>query len=199
VRLFSLICLAEQFGNLKDTLGSIFGIFTLMRYLRIAIAKLRGEPLPPEEEITPESFVAFNNPNNPSPPPQANRKPLIIFLLALFGLPYLMGKLIRGLAYAKSHSLAPAPFNPSIAELFRATFDFLPQNAAAEVPLRRGDVVAVVARAEEGWWRVRLRDGREGYVPASYLEGLHNPSRPPPIMSPPGEKGHAFIEEFKDE
>jgi peroxin-13 len=195
-----LTYLAEQFGNLKDTLGSIFGIFTLMKYLRIAIAKLRGKPLPPEEEITPESFNTFTNPNDPTPPPPTNRKPLIIFLLALFGLPYLMGKLIRGLAYAQSHSLShAAPFDPSTVELFRATFDFLPQNAAAEVPLRRGDVVGVVARAEGGWWRVRLRDGREGYVPASYLEGVHKPSRVLPIMSPPGEKGHAFIEEFKDE
>ena len=195
--------LAEQFGNLRDTLGSVFGIYTVMKYLRITIAKLRGKPLPSEEteQLSTESFNTFHNTNDPNVP-TSSRKPLIIFLLALFGLPYLMSKLIRGLAYAQSHALQPRhpPFNPSTAEFFRATFDFLPQNAAAEVPLRKGDVVAVVVKAAGGWWKVRLRDGRQGYVPASYLENVHNPSRsPPPIISPPGEKGHAFIEEFKDD
>ena len=192
--------LAEQFGNLRDTLGSIFGIYTLMKYLRIAIAKLRGKPLPSEEteQVNAEPFNNTHEPNAPTP----SRKPLIILLLALFGLPYLMSKLIRGLAYAQSHTLQQRhpPFDPSKAEFFRATFDFLPQNAAAEVALRKGEVVAVVAKAAGGWWKVRLRDGRQGYVPASYLENVHNPSRsPPPIISPPGEKGPAFIEEFKDE
>jgi flagellar basal body rod protein FlgF len=84
-------------------------------------------------------------------------------------------------------------------------FDFMPQNRGEELLLRKGDVVAVVVQGQSGWWRVRARDGREGYVPSNYLEKVYNPGqqqtsgRPGPIMSPPGEKGHAFIEEFKDE
>jgi len=61
-------------------------------------------------------------------------------------------------------------------------------------------------RGDSGWWRVRARDGREGYVPSNYLEAYipaqmqqQQQQGVGPIMSPPGEKGHAFIEEFKDE
>jgi peroxin-13 len=195
----ALTSLAEQFGNLRDTLGSIFGIYAVMRYIRVAIAKLRGRPLPPEDaDISAESFNDFNDPNSPSPPPRSSKKPLIIFLLAVFGLPYLMGKLIRAMAHSRPHTLSSTPFDPSSAQFYRAMFDFVPQNPASEIPLRKGDVVAIVERTDAGWWRARLGDGREGYVPSTYLESVHNPSKPVPIMSPPGEKGHAFIEEFND-
>ena len=172
-----------------------------MRYIRVAIAKLRGTPLPPEEsDISTNSLSSFNDPNAaPPPPPRTGKKPLIVFLLAVFGLPYLMGKLIRAMARPQSHAISSGPFNMSSAEFFRAQFDFVPGNQATEVPLRRGDVVVIVYRTDSGWWRVRLRDGREGFVPATYLEPIHNPSQTAPIISPPGEKGNAFIEEFKDE
>jgi SH3 domain len=109
-----------------------------------------------------------------------------------------MGKLIRAMANTQSHTLSPVPFDPSSAQVYRAKFDFIPQNPASEVPLRKGDVVAIVQRTDAGWWRARLRDGREGYIPSTYLESVHNPTNPPPILSPPGEKGHAFVEEFSD-
>jgi peroxin-13 len=172
-----------------------------MRYIRAAIAKLRGIPLPSEEsDISTNSLTSFNDPNTaPPPPPRVSKKPLIIFLLAVFGLPYLMGKLIRAMAYSRSHAIPSRPFDLSSAEFFRAQFDFVPRNQATEVPLRRGDIVAIIYRTDSGWWRARLRDGREGFVPATYLEPIHNPSHTAPIISPPGEKGHAFVEEFKDE
>ena len=56
-----MVSVAEQFGNLRDTLGSILGIFTLMRWIRTAIAKLTGRPLPASsKDLTPASFAAFN-------------------------------------------------------------------------------------------------------------------------------------------
>jgi peroxin-13 len=175
----------------------------MMRYIRIALAKLRGKPLPPEQnDINADTFSTFpdpNKPNAPPPPPRMSRKPLIIFLLAIFGLPYLMAKLIRAMASQQAHAIQNAPYDASNPQLYRAIFDFIPQNPAAELPLRKGDVVAIVHRPEGGWWRARLRDGREGFVPATYLEIVHNPGQSGPIVSPPGEVGHAFIEEFRDE
>jgi peroxin-13 len=171
----------------------------MMRYIRIAIAKIRNKPLPDEgHDITPADFSSFD-PNSPVPP-RASRKPLIIFLLAVFGLPYLMGKLIRAMANPKPQ--ISRPFDPSSAQFYRAVFDYIPRNPAAEMPLRKGDIVAVIQRMEGGWWRARAQDGREGFVPAGYLEGVHHPGRnaqSAPIVSPPGEAGHAFIEEFKGE
>ena len=43
---FAMVSVAEQFGNLRQTLGSVLGIFTVMRWIRTAIAKLTGRPLP---------------------------------------------------------------------------------------------------------------------------------------------------------
>ena len=170
-----------------------------MRYIRIAIAKLRGKPIPQEEtDTSTNSLSSFSDPNAPAPP-RASKKPLIIFLLAVFGLPYLMSKLIRAMAHTQSHALPSEPLDPSSVQFYRAIFDFIPRNPASEVPLRKGDVVAIVLRTDSGWWRARLQDGRVGFVPATYLEAVHNPSQPTPPVSPPVERGRAFIEEFKDE
>lgn len=166
----------------------------MMKYIRIGLAKIRNKPLPTEDEINTDSFSSFTDPNAPTPP-RASKKPLIIFLLAIFGLPYLMGKLIRAMA----KDPRTIPFDPSTTQLYRAIFDYIPRNAAAEIPLRKGEVVAVVHRPQGGWWRARTKDGREGFVPNTYLESVHNPGQSAPIASPPGEFGHAFIEEFKDE
>ena len=171
-----------------------------MRYVRVVIAKLRGKPIPPD--ISTDSYSNFDDPiaPPPTPPRTNNKKPLIIFLIAVFGLPYLMSKLIRIMGHSQPHALLSRPFDLSKAQLYRAMFDFIPHNPASEIPLRRGDVVAVIYGTNGGWWRARLRDGREGYVPSSYLELVHNPGQQAePIVSPPGEKGHAFIEEFKNE
>jgi len=189
------LMLAEQFGNLKETLGSVFGIYAIMRYIRVAIAKLRGTPLPPEE-ISTDDFSSFNDSN--THPPRASRKPLVIFLLAVFGLPYLMSKLIRAMASSQTHSPSNPPFEPSNAQFYRAIFDFMPRNPASEIALKKGDIVAVTGLTESNWWRARTRDGREGYVPATYLEIVHD-STQRAVVPLVGEQGHAFIEEFKDE
>lgn len=176
------------------------------------MAKLRGQPIPPEEtDLTHDEFNQFNDPNNPNgphpPPAPMSKKPLVIFLLAVFGLPYLMGKLIRAMARQPqritSSSMGSRPLDPG-AQFYRAMFDFMPRNRGEELLLRKGDVVAVLLPGQSGWWRVRARDGREGYVPSNYLERIYNPAQQPqegarPILSPPGETGHAFIEEFKDD
>ena len=103
------------------------------------------------------------------------------------------------MAYTQSHAISNRRVDLSTAEFYRSKFDFIPRNPAGEIPLRKGDIVAITHRTDKGWWRARLIDGREGYVPAAYLEPIHNPSQPPPIISPPGEMGHAFVEEFKGE
>jgi peroxin-13 len=200
-----MISVAEQFGNLRDTLGSIFGIYALMRYFRITMAKLRGQPLPPDDDSLQDTDPSnqFNPHDNPPTSP-ISKKPLVVFLLAVFGLPYLMGKLIRAMARAKRIT-SSARVDLLSTQMYRAAFDFVPRRAG-EVALRRGDVVVALTRGDSGWWRVRSRDGREGYVPSNYLEVYIPAQMQPqqqqgagPIMSPPGEKGHAFIEEFKDE
>ncbi|KAI7343149.1 hypothetical protein KC320_g9339 [Hortaea werneckii] len=196
---FAMVSVAEQFGNLRQTLGSVLGIFTLMRWIRTAIAKLTGRPPPASsKELTPANFAAFNGASSSAgggpdgAPPRPSRKPFIFFLVAVFGLPYLMGKLIRALAAtqeAESQRLAEnnpqQPLDPSKLDFCRVLYDYTPplqpgQPAPTEgidLAVSKGDLVAVLSKSDplgnsSEWWRCRARDGRVGYLPSPYLETI---------------------------
>ncbi|KAI1187594.1 hypothetical protein F5B17DRAFT_398926 [Nemania serpens] len=198
---FAMVSVAEQFGNLRDTLGSVLGIFTLMRWIRTLIAKLTGRPPPVDAmALTPAAFALFEGRQSPSHNgapghPKPSRKPLIFFLLAAFGLPYLMSKAIRTLAASseeeerkRMEAMAQnAPLDPSKLEFCRVLYDFTPEagNATQGVDLavKKGDFIAVLSKSDplgnpSEWWRCRARDGRLGYLPATFLEIARRPGQP---------------------
>ena len=82
-----MVSVAEQFGNLRQTLGSVLGIFTIMRWIRTAIAKLTGRPPPASgKELTPAKFAAFSGGHLPDGSPAApapSKKPFIFFMVFL--------------------------------------------------------------------------------------------------------------------
>ncbi|KAF2482490.1 Peroxin 13, N-terminal region-domain-containing protein [Neohortaea acidophila] len=200
---FAMVSVAEQFGTLKQTLGSILGIFTLMRWIRSAIAKLTGRPPPASsKELTPANFAAFSGtaaPGGAPAQPRPSRKPFIFFIVAVFGLPYLMSKLIRALAASteaeQQRQLANAPYvgadgqpgqplDPSKLDFCRVLYDYTPQTTPGQqyqegidLAVKKGDLVAVLSKTDpmgqpSEWWRCRARDGRMGYLPAPYLEAI---------------------------
>ena len=184
-----MVAVAEQFGNLRHTLGSVLGIYTLMRWIRSAIAKLTGQPPPASaRELTPAKFAKFTGklPDGSPAPPTPSRKPLAFFLLAVFGLPYLMGKLIKALAknqeeqLRREGQLVDGPVDPNQLEFCRVLYDFNPDTnnqtiQGVDLAVKRGDVVAVLSKSDtlgnpSEWWNCRTRDGRMGYLPSPYLE-----------------------------
>lgn len=196
-----MVSVAEQFGNLRDTLGSVLGIFTLMRWIRTLIAKLTGRPPPVDAmALTPAAFALFEGRQSPSHNgapghPKPSRKPLIFFLLAAFGLPYLMSKAIRSLAASSEEEERRrmeamgqnASLDPSKLEFCRVLYDFTPEagNATQGVDLavKKGDFIAVLSKSDplgnpSEWWRCRARDGRLGYLPATFLEIARRPGQP---------------------
>lgn len=190
---FAMVSVAEQFGNLRQTLGSVLGIFTLMRWIRSAIAKLTGRPPPASgKELTPGNFAAFNGigPDG-APMSKPSKKPFVVFMLAAFGLPYLMGKLIKALARSQEEeekrrmaenpqAYGAEPIDPNKLEFCRVLYDFTPDANANSVQgldlaVKKGDMVAVLSKSDplgnpSEWWRCRSRDGRMGYLPGVYLE-----------------------------
>ena len=192
-----MVSVAEQFGNLKQTLGSVLGIFTLMRWIRTAIAKLTGRPPPASsKELTPANFASFTGrmPDGSPAPPSPSKKPFFFFMLAVFGLPYLMGKLIKALA--KNHEeeerkrMAANPqlldangnLDPNKLEFCRVMYDFTPDTntnvvQGVDLAVKKGDLVAILSKSDplgnpSEWWRCRSRDGRIGYLPSPYLEPI---------------------------
>ncbi|TGJ88310.1 hypothetical protein E0Z10_g492 [Xylaria hypoxylon] len=198
---FAMVSVAEQFGNLRDTLGSVLGIFTLMRWIRTLIAKLTGRPPPADATaLTPAAFALFEGrpaPGSNGAPgqPKPSKKPLIFFLLAAFGLPYLMSKAIRSLAASAEEEERKrveamgqnVSLDPSKLEFCRVLYDFTPEagNATQGVDLavKKGDFIAVLSKSDplgnpSEWWRCRARDGRLGYLPATFLEVARRPGQP---------------------
>jgi len=193
-----MVSVAEQFGNLRNTLGSVLGIYTIMRWIRAGIAKLTGRPPPASsKELTPAKFAAFTGrlPDGSPAPAAPSKKPFIFFLVAVFGLPYLMGKLIKALAKGQEEAarhqreglpqpgeVPDAASDPAKADFCRALYDFVPEAQAGAVQgldlaVKKGDLVAVLSKTDplgnaSAWWRCRARDGRVGYLPAPYLEPI---------------------------
>lgn len=195
-----MVSVAEQLGNLRNTLGSVLGIFTLLRWIRTLFAKLTGRPLPADAtSLTPSAFSAFMNkqgssspalPDGSPSPPRPSKKPFFFFLAAVFGLPYLMGKLIRVLARSQEAeaqrqqelmTLSQAgPVDPSRLDFCRVVYDYSPAAQAAagiDLTVRKGDIVAVLSKTDplgnpSEWWKCRARDGTVGYLPGPYLQTI---------------------------
>ena len=192
-----MVSVAEQFGNLRQTLGSVLGIFTLMRWFRAAIAKLTGRPPPASsKELTPAKFAAFTGrmPDGSPAAPAPSKKPFIFFMAAVFGLPYLMGKLIKALTRSQEEEEkrrqeaspqlydANGTLDPNKLEFCRVMYDFTPETnnnvvQGVDLAVKKGDLVAILSKTDplgnaSEWWRCRSRDGRMGYLPSPYLEPI---------------------------
>jgi peroxin-13 len=205
-----MVSVAEQFGNLRNTLGSILGIFTLLRWARTLFAKITGRPLPVDATaLTPSDFASFEGraapPGAPGAAPRPSKKPFVAFMVLVFGLPYLMGKLIKALAKNQEDEERkrvaaglgpdgqplPQALDPSKLDFCRVKYDFVPEAGVEGVDLavKAGDLVAVLSKSDpmgnpSEWWRCRARDGRMGYLPSPYLEGIQRNTQKQIASSP---------------
>lgn len=206
----AMVSVAEQLGNLRNTLGSALGIFTLLRWFRTLIAKITGRPPPADATaLTPSAFAAFMNgrsqpatlPDGTPAPPKPSKKPFFMFLVAVFGLPYLMGKLIKTLARSQEQRrqlmVGPngepqsAPLDPAKLDFCRVLYDYAPESQEStgiDLGVSKGDIVAVLSKSDpmgnaSEWWRCRARDGRVGYLPGPYLETIQRRPTPQAITS----------------
>lgn len=211
-----MVSVAEQFGNLRQTLGQVLGIYTIIRWIRTAMAKISGRPLPANStDLTPLNFAQFSGklPDGSPAPPRASKKPFFFFIAAVFGLPYLMGKLIRALAKSQEEeeqrrlqsdpqALAAAngqPLDPSKLDFCRVLYDFTPEAnpqvvQGVDLAVKKGDLVAVLSKTDplgnpSEWWQCRARDGRKGYLPAPYLEAIQRRPQQAQLQAAPGAPG----------
>jgi len=77
---------------------------------------------------------------------------------------------------AAPHNPAPAPAakvessaESEEGERHRALFDYDSQNDG-EMSMKEGEIVMITEKDPSGWWYAQAADGREGFVPSSYVE-----------------------------
>ncbi|KAF9268441.1 hypothetical protein L218DRAFT_853572 [Marasmius fiardii PR-910] len=198
---FAMVGVIDQFGQLRNALGSVLGLFGLVRWIKETIT---GRPAMQNE------FRQFINgkpvqgalplPGAPQPP-KPSKKPLIIFLLAIFGVPYAMHRLVKALAARAEQQQRNGglplpgqplpPLDPSQLTFARALYPFTASNSS-ELSLKENEIVAIMGKFDPQlghevdprqevenaqWWKGRTRDGREGWVPKKWVEVLQ---RKPP-------------------
>lgn len=193
---FAMVGVVEQFGQLRNALGSVLGLFGLLRWMKDT---LTGRPHQPAMQGEFQDFLngrPVQGPRSGPPPPKPSKKPLIIFLLAVFGVPYAMAKLIKILnerAQLQQQQLggnAPlGPLDPSALTFARALYPFTP-SSPAELQLKENEIVAIMGKLdpntgaevdprleiETEWWKGRTREGREGWFPKKWVEVLDRKS-----------------------
>lgn len=186
---FAMVGVVDQFAHLRNALGSVLGLFGLLRWLKeLVTGKRSATPMQNE-------FKAFVNgqpvqgPQGP-PAPKASKKPIIIFFLAIFGIPYAMHRLIKVLSerVPPPNALqgpAGAAFDPSTLQFARAKYAFSAASPV-ELSLKENEIVAIMAKldpatgmevdpraqVETDWWKGRTREGREGWFPSKWAEIL---------------------------
>ncbi|CAH6721277.1 peroxisomal membrane protein PAS20 [[Candida] jaroonii] len=214
---FTMVSLAEQFGNLKNALGSILGIYALINFTKKIFYKLTGQKY--NHGINLKEFSKFENKQKKlednlkrnGGKPRISFKPLLIFLAASIGLPYLLSKAIQKINEQQQRrsltqqSQQSSSINPSNLQFAKAIYDFNSENPNIEIDLKKGDLVAILSKLdplgnESKWWKVRSRTGKIGYVPSNFLslierkQTLEIPLTP---SIPPQQQPQELVEEFK--
>ncbi|CEP60206.1 peroxin PEX13 LALA0_S01e05424g [Lachancea lanzarotensis] len=193
---FTMVSMAEQISSLKEMLGSFLGIFAVIKMLKKVLYKITSGRLGmaprikasgvPKSEFAKEfdKFRGHDLERDKRGKRRISWKPLVIFLAAVFGFPFLLRKFVARLAEIQQRKSLLAQKNganssggldPRNLEFARATYDFTPENPQIEVRLLKGDLMAVMSKTDpmgrnSEWWKVRTKKGDVGYVPSNYLE-----------------------------
>ncbi|WFD26676.1 Peroxisomal membrane protein PAS20 [Malassezia nana] len=191
---FAMVGVADQFAHLRNYLGEVLSIFALARQLKHLYLRMTGRGS--LVGIDRKEFSDFRRGSVGKQ--RASKRPLFIFFLAVIGLPYLMGKLVRLITAKQEEERArlakqaaeagtdlqmlqdaqgSSLIDPSKLTFVRARYAY---NAAdnLELSLKQNEIVAVLSKTnpqtgeESQWWRGRTRDGRIGWFPSTYVETL---------------------------
>ncbi|AMD19600.1 HCL551Cp [Eremothecium sinecaudum] len=195
----TMVSVAEQFHNVREMLGSLFGIFAIIKFLKKILYKITGGKMgiPSNSQITQngrntgnkmldefnefrvgrDSFAVTEKRAKP-----ISWKPLIVFMAAVFGFPWLLNKFIFKLQEMQRAGRIGGRNNQELEQLdfsklqfARALYDFVPENPNVECALKKGDLMAIISKLDTAgndsqWWKVRTKKGDLGYVPSNYLE-----------------------------
>lgn len=208
---FTMVSLAEQFGNLKNALGSLLGIYALIAFIKKIFYKVTGQTY--NYGMNLKEFSKFEKQQKKlednikrqqgqlagSSKSRISLKPLLLFLAASIGFPYLLSKAIQKLneqnqrrQREQQQLMGPggAPFDPNNLQFAKTLYEFNPENPNMEIELKPNELVAILSKLdplgnESKWWKVRSRLGKVGYVPLNYLSVIDRKPLPAQELPPP--------------
>jgi len=167
---FALAGVVDQFAQLRNALGSVLGLFGLIRWLRDVLTGRRGSGNNTEMRSEFRQFLNGRPVQGPAarppqpPPPNASKKPLIFFFIALLGIPYAMRKLVKILAdhaaqqqqeqqqqqhhlqHQQGQQILP-PLDPSQLAFARTVYAFQ-ASTPSELGLQENEIVAVMGKLD---------------------------------------------------
>lgn len=213
---FTMVSLAEQFGNLKNALGSLLGIYALINFAKKMFYKITGRSY--NYGINLREFSKFEHKQKKlednlkkGGKGRISFKPLLVFLAASIGFPYLLSKAIqkineqqqrRNLTQQQQQQLQQLGqgFDPANLQFAKALYEFNPENPNIEMELKPNDLVAILSKLdplgnESKWWKVRSRSGKVGYVPSNYLSVIERRKQKDAIQEPVNSS--SMVEDFK--
>ncbi|AET39730.1 peroxin PEX13 Ecym_4710 [Eremothecium cymbalariae DBVPG len=206
----TMISVAEQFQYAKEMLGSFLGIFAIMKFLKRMLYRVTGGKMgiAPKKQLAGgvgdnkllEEFEHFKSGKNGTnmvgvkKPKKMSLRPLLLFLAAVFGFPWLLNKFITKLQEMQNvRRIAGGPAQHQLQgidlnnlEFARAVYDFTPENPRIECSLKKGDLMAIISKLdptgnESQWWKVRTKKGEVGYIPSNYIELIRRQREIEPI------------------
>lgn len=150
---FAMVGVVDQFSQLRNALGSVLGLFGLVRWMRDV---LTGQHSASSLRNEFKDFVGGRPVQGPNgaPAPRPSKKPLIMFLIAIFGIPYAMHRLVRMLNERQQQQQAEAgiagplpPLDPSQLTFARALYQF-DASSPAELSLKENEIVAIMGKLD---------------------------------------------------
>jgi peroxin-13 len=193
----AMVGVVEQFGNLRNYLGQVLSIFAIIRWIRHLWYKITGKSPPVNpNDLTPGNFQQYQESTRYS------RRPILFFVLAVFGVPYLMHKFIQVISRrhqeeqqqltppegaGNNNEIITAPITqtnslPQNLEFCRALYDFRGESSI-ELSFSKGDIIAILSKTDlwgnpSPWWRGRLRNSEPGMFPSNYIEIINKGGNP---------------------
>jgi peroxin-13 len=172
---FALAGVVDQFAQLRNALGSVLGLFGLIRWLRDILSG-RGRGGNGNSVEMHSEFRQFLNGRpvqgpatrpSQSTSPNASKKPLVFFFIAFLGIPYAMHKLVKVLAdraaqqQQQQQQLLPQqgqqqqqqqqqvfpPLDPSQLAFARTVYPFH-ASTPSELSLQENEIVAVMGKLD---------------------------------------------------
>lgn len=149
----AMVGVAEQFGNLKNYLGSVFSIYSIVDTIKSWGLKTVGK----NPSVSVSEFKKYKK--------SSSSKPFLLFLLFMVGMPWLFSKLIAKLRARQVSSHV----SPSQVDFAKALHEFIPESPL-ELQLSKGQIVAILERTHQDWWKGRTQNGTIGYFPANRVQ-----------------------------